>query len=194
MVCPAWALWNLRTFMDSGLFKLPLLGTVCRSIGHFPVYFKSAEDGKFSVDKEKNAAVGARVDEHLAGGGWLCLYPEGQMNKDPDQLLVFRLGSMQKALDFDARVAFCVFHNCQGTWGRRSKAGGMPATVRHSTRFVAPDGVRTYVAAIRERSDLPGEEKDMSDAELLAKYLRIQMQSQYDELKSAAGGSTKKLD
>ena len=63
-----------RTYMDAHLFNLPVLATICRAsagrcvvwvpgaVGHFPVYFTSAKNGVFAVDKEKNDEVDKRAD------------------------------------------------------------------------------------------------------------------------------------
>jgi len=74
---------------------MPLFGRILAGIGHFGVYFKSMEDGKFSVDKEKMAVVELSVDKHLENGGVLCLFPEGTINTTPeDGLMAFRYGTV----------------------------------------------------------------------------------------------------
>ena len=54
--------------MQNSVFKMPLLGTICKAVGQFPVYFISSEAGKFSVDKERQAKVEDLVMEHLNQG------------------------------------------------------------------------------------------------------------------------------
>ena len=66
-----------------GFGQLPLLGTICRVCGHFPVHFKKDEVGKFTLDREKMAEVSPRVDEHLAAGKVLAIFPEGQVSTPP---------------------------------------------------------------------------------------------------------------
>jgi 1-acyl-sn-glycerol-3-phosphate acyltransferase len=188
---PPGVLWRCRTYMDNALFKLPLLSTVCLGIGHFPVYFTSNQDGKFTVDKEKNAKVDEDVNKHLSSGGWLCFFPEGQINKDPDAIMDFRFGGMKKALEFDARLIFMVCHNNPKVWPRKAQVGGFPGRVRFSVRSLAMDGAKAYVDQLRSRGDLSESDKAMADHELLAKYARLSMQSQYDELRAAASGGGK---
>merc|ERR1711865_206598 len=102
---PTRVLWHCRGYVGAFLFKMPLFGTIIKGIGHFGVYFKSTEDGKFSVDKEKMAVVEERVDEHLKQQGVLTLFPEGTVNKDPEKgLLPFRYGTFVKALKHNFRL------------------------------------------------------------------------------------------
>eukprot|EP00441_Pelagodinium_beii_P006126 CAMPEP_0197689494 /NCGR_PEP_ID=MMETSP1338-20131121/106943_1 /TAXON_ID=43686 ORGANISM="Pelagodinium beii, Strain RCC1491" /NCGR_SAMPLE_ID=MMETSP1338 /ASSEMBLY_ACC=CAM_ASM_000754 /LENGTH=290 /DNA_ID=CAMNT_0043271835 /DNA_START=1 /DNA_END=873 /DNA_ORIENTATION=+ len=191
---PLSVLWRCRTYMDAGLFKMPILSTICLSIGHFPVYFMTSEEGKFTVDKEKNEIVDKRVNEHLHSGGWLCFFPEGQVNKEPDKLMAFRFGGMKKALEFDARlVAFVSVGNAK-VWPKKAKIGGLPGRVRYSMKPLAPDGAKAFVQQLR-KSDLSEEDKQMEDHVLLAKHLQIRMQTQYDSLKAelaAMNGRSKK--
>eukprot|EP00927_Polykrikos_kofoidii_P078338 TRINITY_DN75173_c0_g1_i1.p1 TRINITY_DN75173_c0_g1~~TRINITY_DN75173_c0_g1_i1.p1 ORF type:complete len:308 (-),score=52.53 TRINITY_DN75173_c0_g1_i1:126-1049(-) len=174
---------KFRTYMDHNLFTLPILSTICISVGHFPVYFKTAEDGVFKVDNERMELVDQDVNEHLNSGGWLCFFPEGQVNKDPDTMLPFRFGGMKKALDFDARLVSFVAAGNQSAWPRKMKVGGFPARIKYSVKMLAPDGAKAFVADLRAQQDLPKEDQDMKDHELLAKHLRVRMQQDYDLLK-----------
>lgn len=188
---PTAVLWRCRTYMDSGLFKLPILSTVCRSIGHFAVYFKSTEEGAFKVDKEKNDAEDKLVSEHLDTGGWLCFFPEGQVNKEPDTLLPFRFGGMKKALDSDSRLIMFVSVGNTKVWPKKAKIGGLPGRVRYGMRVLAPDGAKAFVAELRKQKDLDEEDKAMEDHVLLAKHAQIRMQAQYDKLKADLNGDGK---
>lgn len=180
---PASVLWRCRTYMDKALFKLPILSTVCNSIGHFPVYFISAEDGKFTVDKEKTAKVDLDVDAHIKAGGWLCFFPEGQMNKEPDTILPFRYGGMKRALEFDARLQFFVSAGNTTVWPKKALIGGLPGRVRYSSKAVAPLGAKALLAELR--SKCTPEQEQMKDEELLGTYLRDEMQKEYDLLKTS---------
>lgn len=181
---PSNVLWRCRTYMDHSLFELPILSTLCRSVGHFPVYFTSTEDGKFSVDKEKNETVDKTVNAHLASGGWLCFFPEGQMNKEPDTILPFRFGGMRKAIDCDARLMSFVSCGNTKVWPKKAKIGGLPGQVKYSVKQIAPDGVKAYLNALRSQPNLSTEDKALEDHALLAKYAQILMQQQYNELKA----------
>jgi len=181
---PSQVLWRCRTYMDNALFKMPILATVCRSIGHFPVHFMSAENGVFKVDAEKMEGVERGVDDHLNEGGWLCFFPEGQCNKEPDTILPFRYGGIKKALKFDAILMSFVAHGNTKVWPRKAPVGGFPGTVRYSVKALAPAGANALVAQLR--TDCKDNEREMADHELLGRWLRDRMQEQYDEL--AAGG------
>mmetsp|Transcript_63510 Transcript_63510/g.138323 ORF Transcript_63510/g.138323 Transcript_63510/m.138323 type:complete len:307 (+) Transcript_63510:57-977(+) len=189
---PSRVLWRCRTYMASHLYNLPILATLCRCIGHFPVYFKSDAEGVFQVDKTRMEAVEKTVDEHLVGGGWLCFFPEGQMNKTPDVLMPFRYGGIKKAIDMDARMMMFVTCGNTSVWPRKETLGGFPGSVRYTMRLLARDGAKALVAELRAR-DKP-EEKDLADAELLARYSRDEMQSVYDGLKMGLELSGSKVD
>lgn len=189
---PSKALWRCRTYMASHLFKLPILSTVCRSVGHFPVYFASDEDGNFKVDTTRMEEVEKKVNNHLAQGGWLCFFPEGQMNKNPDKMMPFRFGGLKKALEFDACLVSLVMHGNTKTWPMKAKVGGWPGQVRYSTRILAPEGCRAFVAKAREEG--LEEEKSMADHEILAKRLHATMQAQYDALGSSEEAKRLKAD
>jgi 1-acyl-sn-glycerol-3-phosphate acyltransferase len=177
---PFQVLWRCRTYMNNALFKLPVLGTVCRSVGHFPVHFSSSQDGVFKVNNEKMESVEKDVDKHLSNGGWLCMFPEGQMNKNPDTLLPFRFGGMKKALDYDARIVLMVFRGNETVWPLKEQVGGFPGKVRFSIRSVALDGAKSFIDSVRKEG--AEDEKDMPDHALLAKRMQELMQGQYDSL------------
>mmetsp|Transcript_1125 Transcript_1125/g.2331 ORF Transcript_1125/g.2331 Transcript_1125/m.2331 type:complete len:338 (+) Transcript_1125:3-1016(+) len=182
-VMPARVLRRCRTYMDQHLFKTPVLATICRCIGHFPVHFKSGADGVFKVDSPKMELVEKQVDEHLGMGGWLCFFPEGQVNKNPDTLLPFRFGGMKRALDADALLVSFVCHGNSTIWPHGQLVGGHPGKVRHSVELLAPDGARALVAQLRTEGR--AEEVELKDHELLARRAHERMQAQYDELKAA---------
>lgn len=83
VVLPLRLFVRTRVYMASYLLKVPLLGTVSRAMGHFPVHFAKDEVGCFKVDHERMVAVEEAVDAHLASGGVLTLFPEGQLNRGP---------------------------------------------------------------------------------------------------------------
>jgi len=186
-------MWKCRTYMDNALFNTPILSSICHGCGHFPVYCKSTEEGKFTVDKEKNVEVDKLVDAHLSTGS-LCFYPEGQVNKDPDNIMIFRFGGMKKALDFDARLVMFVATGNPNVWPKKAKIGGIPGRVNYGVKLMAPDGAKAYVAQLRSRDDLTTEDKAMADHELMAKYLRLAMQDYYNELKAGANDNKAKDD
>lgn len=167
-----------RTYLASYLLKIPLLSTMIRAIGHYPVYFKRTEDGDFSVDKERMREVTRDVQEHLDMNGVLIFFPEGQINDNPDRLLDFRFGGMQTILDADARVVQLVTHGCHLCWPRYMQVGGYPCSVAYGLEEVAPAGARALIQRLRADSKDP----ELSDAAILASYTQGMMQAQYDRL------------
>ena len=74
--------------MADYLLNMPILGACIKVMGHFPVAFKGTKDGDFSVDREQMAQTQKRVDDHIESGGVLCFFPEGQINKNPAEIMV----------------------------------------------------------------------------------------------------------
>jgi 1-acyl-sn-glycerol-3-phosphate acyltransferase len=196
---PSAALWRLRTYMKSDLFNFPILGTVCRCVGHFAVHFASSEDGSFKVDTEKMAVVEKGVDEHLSSGGWLCFFPEGQVNKNPDQLMPLRYGGFKKALDFDANLVSFVTNGNPSVWPSKAAVGGLPGSITYSTKILAPNGAKAFAAEIRKEREAAAKtneerEKIPADQVLLAEAVQELMQKQYDDLKAFNSGKALKKD
>lgn len=169
-----------RTYMGAHLFKLPVLATICRVIGHFPVYFAKSEYGKFTVEKDKMEEVQKKVDAHLLQGGQLAFFPEGQMNKTPDELSAFRYGAFKKALEFDARLWAFTTVNLEKAWPIKEQIGGWPAKCMYDIQVLAPDGCKALVAKLRAENPTIEEE----DYALLAVYCHDRMQEARDSMKA----------
>ena len=89
-----------KSLMAAYTFKTPVLGEIFRLVGHEPVFFLKDDEGKFSVDKARQAPVNERIRAHVAGGGVLAFCPEGTVNrKDQTKCLPLRRGSFQLAVD-----------------------------------------------------------------------------------------------
>eukprot|EP00928_Gymnodinium_smaydae_P048618 TRINITY_DN32517_c0_g1_i1.p1 TRINITY_DN32517_c0_g1~~TRINITY_DN32517_c0_g1_i1.p1 ORF type:complete len:310 (+),score=65.68 TRINITY_DN32517_c0_g1_i1:89-1018(+) len=185
---PSWLIWRARTYMGNFLFKIPILSTICHSVGHFPVYFSSSELGVFKVDNERMAAVEKAVDKHMEDGGFMTYFPEGQVNKKtPDTILDFRYGGMKKALECNARIAFVVMYGNPKVWPANAQVSGRSGVIRWAADVVAADGCQAYVKKLRE-AGLPEDERELPDHAIMAKYMRNHMQKIYDKLKAEATG------
>jgi len=177
---PQSTLFNTRCYMGSHLYKLPLLGAICKAAGHFPVHFASSTSGNFKVDKEKMKQVEIDVTKHVDAGGVLALYPEGQMNGNPaGGLLPFRYGAFRRALDCDARLWALVTVGHDLVWPRKAQVGGFPAKTGLDFQPVAPNGVRALVKDIRAEIN-----DERPDHVLLAEHVHAMMQTQHNYLSS----------
>lgn len=165
---PAPFITTARTLMKAGLQKLPLLGPCFDRVGHFPVYFKSDESGVFSVDKDRQAAVSEKVVKHVKRGGSLTICPEGQMNKNPAELLPFRNGSFQTILDNNMEVFYYAFWGIGNVWplGAPLPSGG-------------PDDIYVHVGRI-------GPALEGEDCAALSARCQGVMQKAVTELKNKA--------
>lgn len=123
-------IYNAKTFAKASLRSMPLFGSVIVGCGHFPVYFNSEEATSFSVDKEKQAAVAAEVETWLGQGGSLSFFPEGALNRSPEVLNDFRLGSFNTILSHKLAVYYCVTYGNHEVWNASLKGvPGYPADV-----------------------------------------------------------------
>ncbi|EGB08751.1 hypothetical protein AURANDRAFT_63922 [Aureococcus anophagefferens] len=120
-----------KSLMIAKAFKMPLAGTIFKCLGHQPVHFLRDEAGKFSVDKEKQAPVNAKIRAHVAaGGGVLTFCPEGQINrKDPTKCMAHRRGSFQLAIDLKLPVYGFTAFGTHDFWPHDCALPGKRATV-----------------------------------------------------------------
>merc|ERR1719468_1182473 len=116
------------------------------------------------------------------------IYPEGTINKNADDLLPLRFGGMKECIEADARIMLFIAFGDDKAWPKTSAAGGFPAKLLQDSYAFCPDGTTAYLKALREGGDLSGEEKAKEDHYLLAKYMRMEMQKIYDDLKAQANG------
>jgi 1-acyl-sn-glycerol-3-phosphate acyltransferase len=130
---PGFVIHRMKTLAKSGLFKLPIFGTILRLCGHFPVYFKSeAKAGDFSVDKDAQEKVTQAIDEHVKEGGGLSFFPEGQINRiDSKVLQPFRRGAFESFAKKHAMRMYAFLHTgVDRVWPINDSFGGLPGTIR----------------------------------------------------------------
>ncbi|CBZ35963.1 hypothetical protein, unknown function [Leishmania donovani] len=163
-VIPYSVLWNGRTFLKSSLLNLPLFGYALRCAAYFPVYFSDENSASFSVDKDKQAAVAADVENWVKKGKSLCFYPEGMVNRTPEVLKDFRLGSFKTILAHQMPLYYCVSYGNHEVWPPSLK--GLPGY---------PADVYVYIGKYDYN---PDEE----DARSLATGLREEMQKHLDDM------------
>ncbi len=93
----------IRYLARSGLFRLPLVATLFRSLGAIPVY-RPHETADAS---ERNRVTFARVHEHLEVGGCIGVFPEGR-NSPWAKVGQLRTGVARMALGAEARNDFAL--------------------------------------------------------------------------------------
>mmetsp|Transcript_124993 Transcript_124993/g.266800 ORF Transcript_124993/g.266800 Transcript_124993/m.266800 type:complete len:326 (-) Transcript_124993:101-1078(-) len=180
VIC-AYLPWNLtgdmKTLMASGHLRLPLLGRLAHAVGHMPVPFRNSHTrGDFSVDKEKMAEIMERVDAHVASGGHIGLFPEGDLNKDWKTLKRFRAGGLEIAIRHDMEVWGWVIAGTADSWPVGEMLGGSPARVTMSAELL-------YSSASEAGKRLAGPDSDLrAQAEAMAEDMRATMQRMMDSL------------
>jgi 1-acyl-sn-glycerol-3-phosphate acyltransferase len=195
---PSTVLWRTRVFFSSHVMKAPFFGTIVRSQGHFPVWFKSDANGKFSVDKDKMAKVEEEVLAHGRGGGVLSLFPEGNINRtgDTSVLQTFRHGTFKRALEEDAVIWFFVMHGNENAWPASKGFALEPARIGYGlySVFEPGQGAKSSVEAIKaaalEAGKLGGgalscETGSEDEAVILAEHCRAVMTERKRELAEA---------
>jgi len=129
---PQYVIGRSRALLKAGLLNLPLFGTVCKMIGHFPVHFSSSKLGDFSVDKDKQAKVMADVHTHVQGGGVLFLFPEGQVNPKPPALQTFRRGAFGVVIEQQTPLWGLAIKGSEEVWPFGLPFGGYPGSIEMS--------------------------------------------------------------
>ncbi|KAG5497419.1 hypothetical protein JIQ42_03905 [Leishmania sp. Namibia] len=157
-------IYKAKTFAKASLRKMPLFGTVMVACGHFLVYFSSEDVNSFSVDKDKQAAVAADVEDWVKEGKSLCFYPEGALNRTPEVLRDFRLGSFNTILKHKMPLHYLVVYGNHEVWPPSFK--GLPGF---------PADIYTYVGKYDYN---PDEE----DALSLSTGLRKEIQRHLDDM------------
>ena len=126
---------NIKTLAKSGVFSIPVLGSILHSCGHFPVHFtKQTTVGSFSVDKEKQAIVLQKMEAHINKGYGISMFPEGQINRgNTTELQSFRRGSFEIARRHNMPI-WCFIHTgIDQFWPMNVRTvGGFPAKIRWS--------------------------------------------------------------
>lgn len=130
MIAPLHFLWRGSTFLKSSLLNLPLFGYVLQCTGYFPVYFANENSPSFHVNKEKQAAVAADVETWLSKGNYMCFFPEGVMNRNPETLTDFRLGSFNNIIKHKMPLHYFVYYGDHEVWSPSWKGlPGFPADI-----------------------------------------------------------------
>lgn len=163
-IVPLSFLWRGRTFLKSSLLNLPIFGYVLRCTGYFPVYFANESSASFHVNKEKQAAVGADVEDWLSKGNNMCFFPEGVMNRNPEVLTDFRLGSFNNILKHKMPLYYFVFYGDHEVWSPSWK--GLPGF---------PADLYIYVGKYEY-------DAEKEDAKSLSTGLRMEMQRRLDDM------------
>ncbi|KAG5473880.1 hypothetical protein LSCM1_04515 [Leishmania martiniquensis] len=157
-------IYKAKTFAKASLRRMPLFGTVMVACGHFLVHFSSEDVNTFSVNKDKQAAVAVEVEEFLSKGGSLSFFPEGVMNRTPEVLRDFRLGSFKTILQHKLALYYCVTYGNHEVWSPFLK--GLPGY---------PADVYVYMGKYEY-------DPDKLDALALARGLREEMQKRINEM------------
>eukprot|EP00929_Paragymnodinium_shiwhaense_P048991 TRINITY_DN24731_c0_g1_i1.p1 TRINITY_DN24731_c0_g1~~TRINITY_DN24731_c0_g1_i1.p1 ORF type:complete len:318 (+),score=78.30 TRINITY_DN24731_c0_g1_i1:70-1023(+) len=155
------------------VFKMPVIGVLCGSMGHLPVAFKaksavgnqSAEDeNNMSVDQEQIAVQQKKMDDFVASGGTSSWYPEGKMNTgDCGQVGTFRAGGMALPVKQDVEIWCMAITGASTCWPRKASMGGLPSRIGiHIFRFC--ESTQDYLAKEAKDADDRGKAIHLANA------------------------------
>eukprot|EP00930_Biecheleria_cincta_P068944 TRINITY_DN56763_c0_g1_i1.p1 TRINITY_DN56763_c0_g1~~TRINITY_DN56763_c0_g1_i1.p1 ORF type:complete len:340 (-),score=58.20 TRINITY_DN56763_c0_g1_i1:396-1415(-) len=123
---------DMKMIVSSHVLKMPIIGRVCKTMGHLAVPFKDTTETatSFEVDKEKLALVMQEFENHLISGGGCSWFPEGQVNKgDCSKMQQIRAGGLGIAVRNDVEVWCITFVGNAVSWPKAAPIGGYPARI-----------------------------------------------------------------
>ncbi|CAK0796949.1 unnamed protein product, partial [Prorocentrum cordatum] len=165
-----------KTLMARKHLGMPVLGRIANHVGHMPVPFTSSSRGNYAVDKAKMAELMANVDRCIEGGGHLAIFPEGDLNPEPDVLLPFRAGGMDICIRHDMEVWAWVMTGQADCWPVDAAIGGRPSSIQLRAE-------RLHHSAREAAARLAGPGADAREQAIaLAADLRARMQGMLDEM------------
>ncbi|EKF32955.1 acyltransferase, putative [Trypanosoma cruzi marinkellei] len=130
-LCPLSFVSNCKAFAKKALWRMPIMGEIIRACGHLPVYFNSTDVNSFSVDREKQAAVMKEAEGFMDGGGVICFFPEGVLNRTPETLKDFRIGTFNVIMKHQLPIHYLVYYGSHEVWDPVMKGiPGFPADVQ----------------------------------------------------------------
>jgi len=131
---------DLKAVMVRWILRAPVVGRLADAVGHLPLPFKAASPGSndWSMDQSTDvAAYLQRIEDHVAAGGHLGVFPEGKLNKDWLTLLQFRGGGFEIAIRHDMEVWALVMTGVAEAWPSYQLMGCGPAKMDFRVRRIA---------------------------------------------------------
>jgi len=176
----------MKTMASEHLFKMPIIGALCKGCGHLPVAFTSQKDNDFSVDKEKSADVQLNLEQHVQAGGIGAWYPEGTINAgDPTKLQTFRAGGFTLATRVDCEIWCLATVGNAVCWPKRAAMGGRNCNI--GARFFRL--CESSFSATQQAVVPHGTSPERAHALHLAKFAQDRMQTEIDSLVDAGWAS-----
>lgn len=179
---------RMVTLASAQLFRMPILGTIMQSVGHIAVHFKDHNgDNDFSTDASKKDQMVASIESHVTRGGWLCMYPEGQIHRghgsqNTAMLQPFRVGGLKIALQYDMEVWAWVTKGNNDCWPRAA-IGGLPTAIRAHLMPIAPTGSCDLLREIDQSLEMEHEPIKLFDSlPTFVTHIQKSMQAALDEL------------
>eukprot|EP00416_Gambierdiscus_australes_P043102 CAMPEP_0171097320 /NCGR_PEP_ID=MMETSP0766_2-20121228/47478_1 /TAXON_ID=439317 /ORGANISM="Gambierdiscus australes, Strain CAWD 149" /LENGTH=129 /DNA_ID=CAMNT_0011556499 /DNA_START=658 /DNA_END=1047 /DNA_ORIENTATION=+ len=125
------------------------------------------------------------VDAHVASGGHLSIFPEGDLNTEWQQLLQFRAGGIEPCIRHDMEVWGWINTGTAECWPHTAPLGGAPSVLRARAFLL-------HRSAKEAAQKLGGADSDLRvQAVALADDMRSRMQQVLTDMlrESAVGDS-----
>lgn len=127
---PCHLVGDVKTLMSKRFMRMPILSRLAKAIGHMPVPFHSSNRGDHKVDKDEMEGVLKEIDRHVEKGGHLCIFPEGDLNRQWWTLQQFRAGGMEICIRHDMELWGWITAGAATSWPKGVAVGGSPANLR----------------------------------------------------------------
>jgi len=173
---------DLKAVMVRWILKAPVVGRLANAVGHLPLPFKATVPGSDDWGMDRSADVAAylqRIEDHVAAGGHLGVFPEGKLNKEWLTLLQFRAGGFEIAIRHDMEVWALVMAGVADAWPAYQLMGCGPADMSFSAVMIASSARALGV-------QLAGKEASMKEQGIaIANHSRELMQESLNQLVAA---------
>jgi len=176
---------RVKVFASGRLLKIPIVGTLVRSMGHLFVPFttSSAEAG-MQVDKDKMQVVQQALEDHVRAGGVAAWFPEGALNKgDPAEPAQFRAGGFVLPARVDVEIWGIAFLGTGDCWPPTENFGGRPSRVWASCFKIHSSSHDVLSGEMGG----PGLEDERAASLYLAEFCHAQIRSEVRQLRAEKG-------
>merc|ERR1711918_254346 len=131
--------------------------------------------------------------EHVAAGGFICLFPEGQLHRgygssETQQLQPFRYGGFRPCKDFNMEIWGWATKGNNDCWPSQMPIGGFASHIQVRLFPIAKDGSQAFLDNIHEEKS----GKDEDAIRRIATHAQVAVQKELDKLyncKSCSSGS-----
>jgi len=176
-VLPLHKVGKTKMIVSSHVLKMPIIGRLCKAMGHLAVPFKDTGKNSttFEVDKEGMVKVMEQYEAHLASGESCAWYPEGQVHRgECTNLQQFRAGGLVIAVRNDVELWSMAMVGNAMCWPGNEAIGGYPADIGGKIECICKSS-KEFFASEERGAD------ERAKSVYLANYTQERMQKIIDD-------------